>query len=164
VATLFQDQNLFPHLSLAQNVALGVNPNLRLAAEDWTRVSRALDRVGLSGLAARRPRELSGGQQSRAALARVILQSRDVLLLDEPFSALGPALKSDMLDLVKSICSSEGMTLLMVTHDPDDALQLCAEAILVADGRAHPPRDTRDLITDPPASLRAYLGTRDWGQ
>lgn len=158
VATLFQDGNLFPHLSIARNVALGLRPDLKLTTEDRQTVDRALDRVGLSGLGERKPGALSGGQQSRAALARVLLQRKEILLLDEPFAALGPALKADMLDLVAQVLAETGATLLMVSHDPGDALRICPETILVADGRAFPPRPTAALLADPPAVLRDYLG------
>lgn len=158
-ATLFQDQNLFPHLSVLQNVGLGLNPNLRLSAADRDRVHAALARVALSGLENRRPAELSGGQQSRAALARITLQAKDILLLDEPFAALGPALKADMLDLVAELCAETGATLLMVSHNPDDARRICPQTILVADGVAVAPMDTQTLLDDPPSSLQDYLGT-----
>ena len=92
IAMLFQDGNLFPHLSVAQNAGLGLRPDLRLTPAQWGRVRQALARVGLEGLEMRRSAELSGGQQSRAALARVLLQSKPLLLLDEPFAALGPVL------------------------------------------------------------------------
>ena len=92
-ATLFQDSNLFPHLTLAQNVGLGLRPSLRLGSEDQARVMSALARVGLSSQANKRPGAVSGGQQSRAALARVLLMDREWLLLDEPFAALDPALR-----------------------------------------------------------------------
>lgn len=158
IAILFQDQNLFPHLTLSQNAALGLNPNLRLSAQDHARVDHALDQVGLADFRKRLPANVSGGQQSRAALARMSLQARDIVLLDEPFAALGPALKADMLDLVASHCDRTNATLLMVSHDPTDALRLCPQSILVADNMARTPQDTRDLLDDPPPALRAYLG------
>jgi thiamine transport system ATP-binding protein len=100
MSVLFQDNNLFPHMDISQNAGLGVRADLRLSAGEKTRVAEALERVGLAGLGARKPAALSGGQQSRAALARVLLRSRSLLLLDEPFAALGPALKAEMLELV----------------------------------------------------------------
>ncbi len=78
--------------------------------------------MGLAGFEDRRPGELSGGQQSRAALARVLLTDRPVVLMDEAFSALGPALRGEMLDLVQELLPDA--TILMVTHDPDDAFEL----------------------------------------
>lgn len=158
VAMLFQDGNLFPHLSVAQNVGLGVDPNLRLDAGQRARVEEALSRVGLEGMGNRKPAALSGGQQSRAALARVLVQNRPLLLLDEPFAALGPALKREMLDLVRALTDETGATLLMVSHDPDDARRIADEVILVAEGRAHPPEPTGELLDNPPAALRDYLG------
>jgi len=158
VAMLFQDGNLFPHLTVAQNAGLGLRPDLRLDAEQKARVQTALARVGLAGMEDRKPGALSGGQQSRAALARVLLQDRPLLLLDEPFAALGPALKAEMLDLVAALAEETGATLLMISHDPDDARRIADQALLVAEGIAHPPQSTADLLDNPPPALRDYLG------
>ena len=159
IAMLFQDGNLFPHLTVAQNVGLGVHPGLRLSNADRMRVDRAIERVGLDGLAERRPAEISGGQQSRAALARVLVQARPLMLLDEPFAALGPALKIEMLDLVSDLARETNATLMMVTHDPNDARRITQSTVLVADGKAGPPLPTGALLDNPPEVLRAYLGT-----
>lgn len=158
LSILFQDNNLLPHLSVFDNVALGIDPGLRLTPEQRAAVTAALVETGLEGLGARKPGTLSGGQISRAALARVLLRARPLILLDEPFAALGPALKSAMLDLVARIAAQNRATVLMVTHDPADALRLCPQTILVADGRAEAPADTAALLRDPPPALRAYLG------
>jgi len=154
MSMLFQDQNLFPHLTLAQNLGLGLDPGLRRV--DWAAVDNALARVGLGGLGARKPAQLSGGQQSRAALARVLLRARPILLLDEPFAALGPALKAEMLDLVTELAA--GALVLMVTHDPQDAQHFAGRCVLVADGVAAAPVATAALFADPPPALAAYLG------
>lgn len=158
LSILFQDQNLFPHLSVAQNIGLGLDPKLRLGPAEHARIEAALAQVGLDGMARRKPAELSGGQQSRVALARTLLRDRPLLLLDEPFAALGPALKAEMLGLVAGIASAQGTTVLMVSHDPADARSLCPETILVAEGRALPPQPTAPLLDSPPPALRAYLG------
>ncbi|TNJ45100.1 ATP-binding cassette domain-containing protein [Phaeobacter sp. B1627] len=158
VAMLFQDGNLFPHLTLRQNVGLGIDANRRLSAAQAEAVTAALARVGLAGMEERRPADLSGGQQSRAALARVLVQGRDLLLLDEPFAALGPALKAEMLDLVAEIVTEKGATLLMVSHDPQDARRIATEVVLVADGHVYPPSPTAEILDNPPPALRAYLG------
>jgi thiamine transport system ATP-binding protein len=121
-------------------------------------VQDALARVGLEGLDTRRPAELSGGQQSRVALARTLIRARPLLLLDEPFAALGPALKAEMLALVARIAEETGATLLMVSHDVTDARAICDQTVLVAEGVAHAPRATGPLLDDPPPGLRAYLG------
>ena len=158
MSIIFQDSNLFPHLSVFQNVALGLRPSLQLSDGERGQVAAALLQVGLDSLADRKPAALSGGQQSRVALARILARARPLLLLDEPFSALGPALRDEMLDLVAALVAANRATLLMVTHDPKDALRIASQTILVADGTAHPPRATQDLLTNPPKVLADYLG------
>jgi len=158
VSILFQDQNLFPHLTVAQNVGLGLDPALRLTAADRARVEEALARTGLAGLGARPPGTLSGGQQGRVALARALLRARPLLLLDEPFAALGPALKAEMLDLVAEIAATAGATVLMVSHDPDDARRFADRTVVVADGTAAAPVPTDALFAAPPPALAVYLG------
>lgn len=158
VAMLFQDNNLFPHLTAAQNVGLGLRPVLRLRDSERALVDGALERVGLAGFGGRKPGALSGGQQSRVALARVLVAARPLVLLDEPFAALGPALKADMLQLVKEVLVADGRTVVMVTHDPRDAQALADRVVLVADGCAAAPVRTAEIFANPPAALTAYLG------
>lgn len=158
IAMLFQDGNLFPHLTAAQNVGLGIRPDLRLSRGDRDRVSEALDRVGLADYGPRRPAEMSGGQQSRVALARVLVQDRPLLLLDEPFGALGPALRAEMLDLVARICADKGATLVMVSHAPEDAHRIADRIVLVDEGVADAPRDTAEAFAAPTGKLARYLG------
>ena len=158
VSVLFQEENLFGHLSVERNVGLGLRPDLRLGTQEMFRVEEALERVGLGGMGERMPRDLSGGQRSRVALARVLLRARPVLLLDEPFAALGPALKREMLDLVGEIAGESGATVLMVSHDPQDARAFAAQTVVVDGGRAASPVDTAPLLDDPPEGLKAYLG------
>ena len=158
ISMLFQDNNLFPHLSAAQNVGLGLRPNLKLSAADHAAVDAALIDVGLKGFGDRKPSALSGGQQSRVALARVLVADRALVLLDEPFAGLGPALKDEMLDLVKGKLIAAGKTVLMVTHDPPDARRIADLAVLIADGKAAAPRVTDELLDNPPPVLAAYLG------
>lgn len=158
LSILFQDQNLFPHLTLAQNLGLGISPRLRLSAHDHQRIAATLARVGLAGMEARKPGQLSGGQMGRAALARALLRARPILLLDEPFAALGPALKAEMLDLVTETAAETGSAVLMVTHDPADAKRFADLTVLVADGIAQPPMPTAELFANPPPALREYLG------
>ena len=157
-AMLFQDNNLFPHLSISQNVGLGIRPDLRLDKTQDSRVANALERVGLSDMGDRKPAQLSGGQQSRAALARILVQDKPMILLDEPFAALGPALKVEMLELVAEVLEETGAGLLMVSHDPNDARRIAPMTILVADGEALAPTETEQLLGDPPPALKAYLG------
>ena len=158
VSILFQDQNLFPHLTVAQNLGLGLRPDLKLDQDGRDRVEAALARVGLEGLGGRKPAQLSGGQAGRAALARALLRARPLLLLDEPFAALGPALKRDMLTLVADVADRTQATLLMVTHDPRDAREFAGQTVLVANGTAAAPVATEWLFANPPAALTDYLG------
>ena len=160
LSLLFQDQNLFPHLTIAQNLGLGLNPTLKLTPDQHVQITQALDRVGLAGMGARKPASLSGGQQGRASLARALLRSRPLLLLDEPFAALGPALKAEMLDLVAQVAATTAATVLMVTHDPNDAKRFADQTVVVSDGTAHSPEPTAALFANPPPALALYLGDR----
>jgi thiamine transport system ATP-binding protein len=158
VSLLFQDHNLFPHMSVLNNVALGLKPDLKLKAKDKAAVHQALKHVDLTGQATKFPSELSGGQQQRVAIARALLRNKPLMLLDEPFAALGPALKHEMLDIVARIVAATSTTLLMVTHDPKDALYIADETIFIANGKAHPPISTKVLFKNPPKALQDYLG------
>ncbi|WP_375253850.1 ATP-binding cassette domain-containing protein [Yoonia sp.] len=155
---LFQDNNLFPHLTVLQNVGLGLRPDLRLTVDEKKQGQDALAQVGLAGLDGRKPGALSGGQQSRVALARVLVADRPLVMLDEPFAALGPALKDEMLDLVKAQLLAADKTVLMVTHDPSDARRVADHAVLVADGVVCDPVPTDVLLDNPPPALADYLG------
>lgn len=158
IAMLFQDQNLFPHLSVLRNVGLGIRPDLRLDPGQTQAVADALRRVGLDGMGDRLPGSLSGGQQSRVALARVLVQHRPLLLLDEPFSALGPALRAEMLDLVTALLDETGGTLVMVSHAPEDARRIGGMLSLVDEGRAEAPIPVVEAFEAPGPALRRYLG------
>ncbi|MEO1000179.1 MAG: ATP-binding cassette domain-containing protein [Pseudomonadota bacterium] len=158
VTMVFQEANLFPDLDVAANVGLGRDPRLRLSAADRAEVAGSLAAVGLPGFGARRPGDLSGGERSRVALARALLRDRPVLLLDEPFAALGPGMRADMLDLTARIAAEKRMTVLMVTHLPEDARRIAETTILVAGGLAGPARPTADFLDAPPPALAAYLG------
>jgi len=159
VTMLFQENNLFAHLDVHTNVALGISPSLKLNDADKDRIAIAFDRVGLSGMEQRRPGELSGGQRQRAAIARALVRDKPLLLLDEPFAALGPALKNDMLDLVSEIHRERHMTVLMVTHDPQDARSAASHTVFLDEGRVVALDETKALFArkDLPG-LKAYLG------
>ncbi|WP_299296932.1 ATP-binding cassette domain-containing protein [uncultured Tateyamaria sp.] len=158
MAMLFQDGNLFPHLTLEQNVGLGIRPALRLTTAERTRARDALGQVGLGDFATRKPGGVSGGQQSRAALARVLVQDRPLLLLDEPFAALGPALRGEMLDLTSRVARDVNATVLMITHAPEDAERAADQVLFVDNGRVDTPRPVAEILSNPPEALRAYLG------
>lgn len=159
VSMVFQENNLFAHLSVEQNVALGRSPSLRLTTDDRAAVAEALDRTGLAGKEKRLPRELSGGERQRVALARVLVRDRPVLLLDEPFASLGPALRTDMLELVSALHAERGMTVLFVTHQPDDARRIASAMLFLEDGNvaASGPIEKFFAGTGPEA-FRRYIG------
>ena len=159
VTTLFQEHNLFAHLTVAQNVGLGLHPGLRLTADDRRHAAEALDTVGLSGLDARLPRQLSGGERQRVALARSVVRNRKILLLDEPFAALDPALRQEMVRLVDRLRRERDLTVLMVTHLLDELSYFDLRAIFIHGGKVLADGRAEDLLEDRTTpELAAYLG------
>jgi len=159
VSMVFQENNLFGHLDVAANVGLGRSPRLRLSASDREDVSAALARVGLAGKERRLPRELSGGERQRVALARVLVRDRPVLLLDEPFASLGPALRQDMVRLLKALHAERGMTILIATHHPDDAAALAERIVFLEAGHVAAQGATDWFFgEDGPEAFRRYVG------
>ena len=146
VSIVFQQHNLFPHLDLYTNVALGVDPSLRLSREQAGAVTAALDQLGLSDLQRRKPGELSGGQRQRVALARVLVRQRKILLLDEAFAALGPAMRAELIGLVKNLVHDNNMVALLVSHQPRDALLGSARTAFVYAGKIIAVEKTADLL------------------
>lgn len=157
VSILFQDGNLFPHLSVFDNVALGLRSDLRLTVQDRDRVAESLGQVGLSDQVNKRPAALSGGQQARVALARMLLRDRPLALLDEPFAALDPGLKTEMLALVRDLSVAWGLTLIMACHDLRDAERLCDRLWLLEEGAKVLDVPLERLREDPPTALSAWL-------
>ena len=159
IAILFQEHNLFPHLTAFQNIGLGLDPGLRLTPQQRNDVADALDRVGLGGMQERLPKDLSGGERQRVAIARALVMRRPVLLLDEPFAGLGPALRRDMLDLVDALCRDTGMTVVMVTHDPADARRIAGFTAFMHEGTVQAFGPTETVLGRPDSlDLRSYLG------
>jgi ABC-type nitrate/sulfonate/bicarbonate transport system ATPase subunit len=152
---MFQKPLLLPWLSVAENVALGLRFNGR-GKEVPARVTRLLDAVGLQGYGARKVTELSGGQQQRVALARSLATDPEILLLDEPYAALDPVTRVALRAEVKSIAAEFGLTLLLVTHDVDDALHLAERVIVMA---PDPGRFVADVVLPraPQDDVRAQL-------
>ena len=135
VSMLFQENNLFHHLTVRQNIALGMHPGLKLNPAQTASLQTIAGQMSIDSLLDRLPGELSGGQRQRVALARCLVREQPVLLLDEPFSALDPALRQEMLTLVSDVCQRQHMTLLMVSHSVEDAARIAPRSLVVADGR-----------------------------
>jgi len=157
ISILFQDNNLFPHLSVWRNLALAVSHWPKISNDDEAKLHSVISEVGIRGLENRKPSQLSGGQQSRVALARVLLQKNKILLLDEPFAALGPSLKDQMLELIEKIARNRGLLVLMVTHDPADANKIASQTIVVKNNKVHPPLNTNKALDPINGPLADYL-------
>jgi thiamine transport system ATP-binding protein len=159
VAILFQDHNLFPHLTAFDNAALGLRPDLKLAPAQRDEVLAALADVELDGKAEARPAQLSGGQRQRVALARALVSTRPVLLLDEPFSALDPGLRREMIARVDALRRARGLTVLMTLHTPEDALDHADLAAFIAEGRVADVGPAREVMRrGRSAAMDAFLG------
>lgn len=143
VGYLFQNYALFPNMTVEENVACG------LPKDDKKTVSEMIERFHLNGLEKRYPRQLSGGQQQRVALARILAYGPDVILLDEPFSAMDTFLKEQLrIELVRSLKDFDGFSI-MVTHDRDEAFQFCDELIVLDEGKIIAKGDTYDIFENP---------------
>ena len=163
ITTVFQEHNLFAHLSASMNVGLGLEPGLKLTAEQRADIDDALNRVGLTGLQDRLPRDLSGGERQRVAIARALVMRRPLLVLDEPFAGLGPALRRTMLDLVCRLSEDTGMTVIMVTHDPADAQRIAGFTAFMHQGQIQAFGRTGAVLGRPESpDLRSYLGVEDF--
>ncbi|MFZ7174660.1 thiamine ABC transporter ATP-binding protein [[Pasteurella] aerogenes] len=135
VSILFQENNVFTHLTVWQNIALGIKPSLVLSDAERARVERAASAVGLQPFLSRVPTALSGGQKQRVALARCLLRDKPILLLDEPFSALDTELRAEMLTLLEPLCAEKKLTLLIVTHQPNEVKDNIDRMIHIENGQ-----------------------------
>ncbi|WP_405309360.1 sulfate/molybdate ABC transporter ATP-binding protein [Methanobrevibacter sp.] len=144
VGYLFQNYALFPNMTVEENVAAGLEKD-----HDEKIVSDMIKRFHLDGLEKRYPRQLSGGQQQRVALARILAYGPDVILFDEPFSAMDTYLKEQLyVELVNLLRNFDGLSIL-VTHDRDEAFQFCDELLVLDEGQIIAKGDTRELFDDP---------------
>lgn len=159
VVYLHQAPSLFPHLSVLDNVAFPLEVRGTTRAEARARAGQLLDAVGLAALAARRGSTLSGGQRHRAALARALAAEPEVLLLDEPFASLDPALRAEVRDTVVALLDARGPAVVVVTHDVDEATGFAHRVAVLLDRRlaqVAPP----DALLRAPASvaIARFLG------
>ncbi|KAF0171507.1 MAG: iron(III) transport system ATP-binding protein [Rhodobacteraceae bacterium] len=132
VGLMFQDFALFPHLTVAGNVAFGLSGD---KTTKMRRVEELLEKVNLSGFTAKHPHELSGGEQQRVALARALAPRPRVMLMDEPFSGLDNRLRDGIRDATLELLQEEGAAVLLVTHEPDEAMRMADEIALMRAGR-----------------------------
>ena len=144
VGYLFQNYALFPNMTVEENIGIGVEKENRERT-----VPEMIKRFHLHGLEKRYPRQLSGGQQQRVALARILAYGPDVILLDEPFSAMDTFLKEQLrLELVNSLKDFDGFSV-MVTHDRDEAFQFCDELIVLDKGKIIAKGETYQIFENP---------------
>lgn len=135
VSMLFQDNNLFPHLTVEQNIGLALVSSLKLNAGQKAQVAEIANKMGIAEFLARRADQLSGGQKQRVALARTLLRDKPILLLDEPFSALDLKRREELQQLVAKLCQERNLTLLMVTHQIEESRTLFDRILCVENGR-----------------------------
>ena len=138
VSMLFQDNNLFPHLTVAQNIGLALAPSLSLNATQQQQVREIAEKMGIEPLLSRRADQLSGGQKQRVALARTLLRNKPILLLDEPFSALDPIRRHELQQFILDICVERNLTLLMVTHQLEETKNLFTRVVEIREGQVFP--------------------------
>lgn len=155
VNTVFQDYALFPHLSVADNIAYGLRVKKVPKPERRTRTDEALEMVRLPGLGARKPGQLSGGQRQRVALARAIVNRPRVLLLDEPLGALDLKLRQEMQVELKRIQQEVGITFVYVTHDQEEALTMSDRLAVFNDGRIEQVGAPADVYEHPSSEFIA---------
>ncbi|MEM1330329.1 MAG: ABC transporter ATP-binding protein [Planctomycetota bacterium] len=132
---VFQSYALWPHMTVAQNVAFGLQVRKVDKQEQARRVQEALEAVQMGEYGHRKPNQLSGGQQQRVALARALVIRPDVLLLDEPLSNLDAKLRTDLRSEIRRICKESGLTTVYVTHDQKEALSMADRVAILRDGK-----------------------------
>jgi ABC-type Fe3+/spermidine/putrescine transport system ATPase subunit len=158
LALVFQDLALWPNLSVRENVELGLAGTRLSGRQRRERADSALATCRIADLAKRRPEQLSGGQQQRAALARALAVQPSILLLDEPFTSLDIATKNHIYTEIGRLCGELALTLILVSHDPLEAMALCSRAAVLEDGRLKEAGELRTLLADPVShTLRSFV-------
>jgi len=165
VNTVFQQYALFPHMSVAENVAYGLRQKGVSKSEITTRVAEALDMVKMSKLAERKPRQMSGGQQQRVAVARALVNRPSVLLLDEPLGALDRKLREEMQIELKLLQSQLGITFIFVTHDQEEAMGMSDRIAIMLDGHVEQLADPETVYEHPSSAFVAgFIGRNNFWQ
>lgn len=153
ISLVFQDLALWPNLSARDNVMMGLSGQKLPRGEARKRTEEALNLCGIEELAGRRPGTMSGGQQQRVALARAIAVRPAFLLMDEPYSGLDLILKSRLLEEVRGFAALQDMTVILVTHDPLEAMSLCGSAVVLDEGNVVEAGPLTELLRDPRSEL-----------
>ncbi len=160
VAMVFQNYALFPHLTVADNIAFGLAVRKVPKAERTERVNRAAELLGLKSLLARKPSQLSGGQQQRVALGRALVAQAQVCLMDEPLSNLDAQLRQEMRRELRELQQSLGLTVVYVTHDQAEAMSMADQVVLLNAGRVEQNGTPRDMYAQPATTFAArFIGT-----
>ncbi|MGY4430873.1 ABC-type Fe3+/spermidine/putrescine transport system ATPase subunit [Bradyrhizobium sp. F1.13.1] len=149
LGVIFQNYALFPHMTVAENVAYPLRMRRMPKAEIETRVHRVLDQVHLTALASRYPHQMSGGQQQRVAIARAMVFEPPVLLLDEPLGALDRKLRQHLRSEIKTLHKEVGKTMIYVTHDQDEALAMSDRIAVMHEGRIRQVSAPQDIYRRP---------------
>ena len=161
VNTVFQNYALFPHLTVEGNIAFGLREKGAFQAAE--KIHEVLSQVRLAGKERRKPNELSGGERQRVALARALVLTPDVLMLDEPLSALDPQLRRQMRAELKDLQRRSGITFLLVTHDQEEALSLSDQIAVMREGAIDQAGSPEDLYRRPATRFVAsFLGEMNW--
>jgi spermidine/putrescine ABC transporter ATP-binding subunit len=157
VNTVFQQYALFPHMTVEQNVAYGLRVSKQPEAEISARVVAALDKVKMSAFAKTKPAKISGGQQQRVALARALVNRPQLLLLDEPLSALDANLRRQMQMELKSLQREVGITFVFVTHDQEEAMVMSDRIALLRSGELEQVATPREIYAHPATAYAAQF-------
>ena len=157
VSMLFQENNLFTHLSVEENIALGLKPNLALNAEEKALVEQAARAVNLQDFLTRKPTALSGGQKQRVALARMMASQPEILLLDEPLSALDSFLKWQVEEELQDLLSEIGKTVLFVSHSRDEVYHLCDRICVLEKGHMETIQEKKEFFANPVTQAAARI-------
>ncbi|MCP3907889.1 MAG: ATP-binding cassette domain-containing protein [Oceanicoccus sp.] len=161
LSMVFQSHNLFPHLDVFTNIALGIKPSLKLTNDEAGDIDQAINTLGLQGLQKRKPQQLSGGQQQRVTIARALVRKQPLLLLDEPFAALGPALRAELIEVLRELVTRNNMIALMVSHQPVDAMLASKQTAFINNGQVIALSATEQLLKNSHNDdIRNYLGSK----
>jgi osmoprotectant transport system ATP-binding protein len=164
IGYVIQETGLFPHFTVARNVGLVPELNGKRLAKE--KIHELLDQVGLDAekFAGRYPHQLSGGQRQRVGLARALAAGPSILLMDEPFGALDPLTRAEMQDMLRDLLNRLRKTVLIVTHDLDEALYLASRIVLLEEGRVVTNVAAHDFLSSEIPAVRAYAEAFHRGQ